>query len=282
MARPNKEGLDYFPLDCKLDDKVYMVEVELGLEGFALFIKLLMKIYNENYYIEWTDRKAKIFAKQNNTNMDVINSLINICFSEDLLNKKLYKKYKILTSNGIQKRYFHSIRNRKDIYVIKEYLIDGISNYLDNLDNVNLNSINSVINPVNDEHNQHSIVKDSIVNNSKEKERYMEVVFLTQDEYKKLIEEIGEPSTKEYVKDLSLYIQSKGKKYKSHYATILAWYRKDEKQGKVRRPQDDESQPKYIPKELSKLTPEQIERNRQNITKSKKQFLDIMGKKGND
>ena len=168
MARPNKEGLDYFPVDCKMDDKVYMVEVELGLEGFALFIKLLMKIYNENYYIEWTERKAKIFARQNNTTIDIINTLINICSNEGLFNKRLYKKYQILTSNGIQKRYFHSIKNRKNIYVINEYLVNGISNYLDSLVNVDINSINDNINLINNKHNPHSIVKDSIVKKSKE------------------------------------------------------------------------------------------------------------------
>ena len=169
MARPNKEGLDYFPIDCKMDDKVYMVEVELGLEGFALFVKLLMKIYNENYYIEWTERKAKIFAKQNNTDINNVNTLINVCFNENLLNKKLYKKYQILTSNGIQKRYFHSIKNRKDISVIKEYLINGISNYLDNSDNVNIKSINDDIKVIKVKHNTHSKVKDSIAKKRKEK-----------------------------------------------------------------------------------------------------------------
>ncbi len=62
LGRLTKEGLDYFSLDCKLDDKIYMVEVELGLEGFALFIKLLMKVYDEGYYLKWDDRTAKIFC----------------------------------------------------------------------------------------------------------------------------------------------------------------------------------------------------------------------------
>jgi len=70
---------------------------------------------------------------------------------------------------------------------------------------------------------------DKNVNNGKKK--YMDTVFLTDDEYKKLIEELGESLTKEYIKDLSLYIQSKGKKYKSHYATILTWNRNDIKKG---------------------------------------------------
>ena len=231
MARPNKDGLDYFPLDCKTDDKVYMVEVELGLEGFALFIKLLMKIYGENYFIKWDERKAKIFAKQNNTTINIVNTLINICLYENLLDKKMYKKYQILTSNGIQKRYFHSIKARKDIQVIKEYLINGIENYLDNVVNVNINSINDDINSINDKHNEHSKVKYSKEENSKEKKEYMDVVFLTEIEYNKLVEELGESLTKEYIKDLSLYIQSKGKKYKSHYATILTWNRNDIKKG---------------------------------------------------
>ncbi|MBA7533863.1 hypothetical protein ES705_26109 [subsurface metagenome] len=78
---------------------------------------------------------------------------------------------------------------------------------------------------------------DNELNNDKKKEckrEYMDAVFLTKDEYKKLTEEIGEKLTQEYIKDLSLYIRSKGKKYKSHYATILTWHRKDIKEGKNR------------------------------------------------
>jgi len=210
-----------------VDDKIYMVEVELGLEGFALFIKLLMKIYSESYYIEWTERKAKIFARQNNSNIDVINKLINVCINENIFNKKIYKKYHILTSNGIQKRYFEAIKRRKEIYVIKEYLINGIEKYI----NSNKYPINVYINSLNDDNNPQSKVKESIVEENKVKKKYMDTVFLTDDEYKKLIEELGEPLTKEYIKDLSLYIQSKGKKYKSHYATILTWNRNDIKKG---------------------------------------------------
>lgn len=48
-------------------------------------------------------------------------------------------------------------------------------------------------------------------------------VKLTNDEYKKLEEKNLLP----YIEKLSSYIASKGKKYKSHYATILTWSRKD-------------------------------------------------------
>jgi len=48
-------------------------------------------------------------------------------------------------------------------------------------------------------------------------------VKLTEEEYKKLEEKNLLP----YIEKLSAYMKSKGKRYKSHYATILTWSRKD-------------------------------------------------------
>lgn len=50
-------------------------------------------------------------------------------------------------------------------------------------------------------------------------------VKLTDDEYNKLKEQNLLP----YIEKLSSYIASKGKRYKSHYATILNWSRKEKK-----------------------------------------------------
>jgi hypothetical protein len=73
-----------------------------------------------------------------------------------------------------------------------------------------------------------SIGKDIEKENIKEKEKYGEFknVLLTEEEYHKLEESNLLP----YIEKLSSYIASKGKKYKSHYATILTWSRKDKKQ----------------------------------------------------
>ncbi len=53
-----------------------------------------------------------------------------------------------------------------------------------------------------------------------------ENVKLTIDEYKKLIEKIGEKNTNIIIEELSSYIASKGKRYSSHYATLLNWARR--------------------------------------------------------
>jgi hypothetical protein len=55
------------------------------------------------------------------------------------------------------------------------------------------------------------------------KKVYEDVVYLSDVEYDKLLTQFGEEGTKERILKLSLYIKSKGKKYKSHYATILIW-----------------------------------------------------------
>ena len=71
----------------------------------------------------------------------------------------------------------------------------------------------------------HSIDKNSIEENSIDKNIYGEFnnVKLTKEEYHKL----DQANLLPYIEKLSSYIASKGKKYKSHYATILNWSRKD-------------------------------------------------------
>ena len=66
-------------------------------------------------------------------------------------------------------------------------------------------------------------------------------VLLLDEELAKLQENI--PSYQGLIEDLSTYMESTGKKYKSHYATILAWARKDAKSPK--RPNKHDPEPDY-------------------------------------
>ena len=61
----------------------------------------------------------------------------------------------------------------------------------------------------------------------KEKERFLEFVFLTTGEHQKLVSQFGAKTTAEKITALNDYIGSKGKRYVSHYHTILTWARKD-------------------------------------------------------
>lgn len=63
-------------------------------------------------------------------------------------------------------------------------------------------------------------------------------VKLTEEEFKKL-EERYPNYFNEYIETLDNYIEQKGKRYKSHYATLLNWIKRDIKEGKLK------DQPKY-------------------------------------
>ena len=62
----------------------------------------------------------------------------------------------------------------------------------------------------------------------KEKFGEFENVLLSVDELQKLKSKLG-AETESYIERLSSYIASSGKRYKSHYATILSWTQKDTK-----------------------------------------------------
>ena len=72
--------------------------------------------------------------------------------------------------------------------------------------------------------------KNNKENNNKEKFLKLwelENVKLTEEEKNKLLENYWELKTFEFIEKLSLYIWSKWDKYKSHYAVILTWIRKE-------------------------------------------------------
>ena len=77
---------------------------------------------------------------------------------------------------------------------------------------------------------------------SKKKFGCLDNVLLTQDEYVKLSERFPN-DLDDRIEKLSLYVESTGKKYKSHYATIIMWAKKDEpKQATSRLSEIEETQ----------------------------------------
>lgn len=170
MARPQKIGVEYFPLDVDIDqdDKVAMIEALHGLIGFSIVIKLLMKIYKEGYYCEWTEREQILFSRRVSVDIKEVNAIINDCVKWGMFDEGTYTKHQILTSKGIQARYFEIVKRRKEVEVVDEFLLIG-QNHLNNYKNivtVDINGINVNINQVNDDISTQSKVKESKVNES--------------------------------------------------------------------------------------------------------------------
>lgn len=73
--------------------------------------------------------------------------------------------------------------------------------------------------------------KETIKQDIKE---YGESVRMTEIEYGKLVERFGKLLADKYIEKVDLYIQSTGKKYKSHYSTVISWLNRDiEKDPKI-------------------------------------------------
>lgn len=167
MARPIEEGLDYFPLDVNTDEKLDLIEAEFGLNGFAVIIKLYQWIYARGYYCKWTEEVALLFARKRcGVGGNVVSEIIAAAIKRDIFNKVLYEKYQILTSRGLQKRYFEAIARRVKINVIKQYLLVSVADFKDN---VSKNWVLVDINGANVNRNKQRKVKESKGEESREK-----------------------------------------------------------------------------------------------------------------
>ncbi|MGN0477432.1 MAG: DUF4373 domain-containing protein [Ruminococcus sp.] len=165
MARPIKNGLDYFPMDVVCNDKIELIEAEFGLTGFAIVVKLFQKIYGEHgYYCEWTDEVALLFGKKNGLGGNVVSEIVGASIKRGIFDKDLFEKYGILTSVGVQKRYFEAVNRRKQVEVKEEYLLISYTQFSDN---VSKNSVNVDINSENVCNNPQRKVKESKEKKSK-------------------------------------------------------------------------------------------------------------------
>lgn len=119
-----KVGLDYFPLDVRMDDKIGLIEAEFGLIGFAVVVKLYQKIYGQQgYYCEWTPEVALLFSKEIGTGHNVVSEIVKSAVRRGIFDPSMYEKYHILTSRGIQKRYIEASGRRKVVNIEKRYLL---------------------------------------------------------------------------------------------------------------------------------------------------------------
>lgn len=127
MARPQKEGLDYFPLDVDIDqdDKIALIEARYGIVGFGVVIRLFMKVYKRSYFYEWTEKEQLLFSRRVNVDIKVINEIIKDCLKWEIFDKSMYEKHRVLTSRGIQRRYLKAADRRQSVQIRSAHILLG-------------------------------------------------------------------------------------------------------------------------------------------------------------
>ena len=147
MARPNKEGLDYFPFDVDFfsDEKIGSISGEFGIKGEITAIKLLCAIYRNGYFILWNDAlKMSLLRGLPGISLELLEQIVTRLVRWGFFEQTLFSTVSVLTSKGIQERYFKAIKRRKDSSNYP-YLLVNVDN---NKVNVSNNDINVDTNPI--------------------------------------------------------------------------------------------------------------------------------------
>lgn len=237
-------------MDVEMDDKVELIEAKHGITGFGILVKLYQRIYKEGYFLKWNEETMLLFSKRVNVDINKVNDVINDCLRYQIFNEKLHKSYQILTSPGIQKRYLQAIDRRKDIELIKNYIIVDINGL-----NVNINWINvgnntqskvkeSKVKEIRGKKYQPPICEDDLTDELKEKEptiyklgtillnqcvEVMQMKYpISLEQLRTLVKRFGASEVNTIIKDM----ENKGIKYLNQhgqytYLTAEKWLRKN-------------------------------------------------------
>ncbi len=163
MARPIKQGLEYFPVDVNFfeDIKVRRIKKHCGIQSIPILIGILCSIYrDEGYYVGINEDLTFLIAEQFGVSEGAVEDTVRKAVSVEFFDPEMFHKYNILTSRGIQNRYFKAVSdcNRKSVKVTGDFLLVEVSSAI--------NVINSPINSINYPDNPQSKEKES-----KEKKR---------------------------------------------------------------------------------------------------------------
>lgn len=126
-GRPKKQGLDYFPLDVDFfnDEKIEFVSARFGIKGEIIAIRLLCKIYRIGYYTEWNDDESTLLAKRAGDGItpSLVSEVVKELVKRGFFDETLLNRFGILTSAGIQRRYFAATSDRSSVDINSDFLL---------------------------------------------------------------------------------------------------------------------------------------------------------------
>lgn len=127
MARPPKSKLDYagwsvdmFDNDTKIDK---LLDAQ-GWSGFGIYFYLCMRAYgSEGYFYKWSYDDCATTARKmgGGIGSGTVKETVGYCLQIGLFDKGLFDRWGIITSKGIQSRYWEVAKSRDKKEVISEF-----------------------------------------------------------------------------------------------------------------------------------------------------------------
>ena len=171
MARPLSRGIEYYPLDVDFlnDIKIRKIMKSCGPNSIAIIILLLGNIYgDEGYFMKWDEDVCFLVADAVGAKEVYVKEVLKKCLQVDLFSSELFEKFKIITSKGIQKRFFEITKRRKRDNLINEYLLVNVTETGVNVTETIVTEAETgvIVSKSTQSKVKESKVKDSVSNNS--------------------------------------------------------------------------------------------------------------------
>jgi len=228
MARPHKRTVDYFPHDTDASDgkTLTIIQSKYGNDGYSFWFKMLQLLgRTPGHYYDFNNPAAWEFllAKTHLSDIEKVKGILETLVVLDAIDAELYAHGVIWCQKFVDRV--------ADAY---NRTVDGAPKRPDFLVNVGNRDVSVPDNRVSTDRNPENItgipqtkLKETKLKGSKYI-LYSEFpnIKMAEDEHQKLLDQFGIEGTRSKVEALSLYIASRGDKYKNHYATILNWERR--------------------------------------------------------
>lgn len=158
MARPQKSGVDYFPMDTDFfgDKKIKLLKAEFGARGLMIVLSTFCRVYSTNgYYASFDKDDALLIAEElgDGITPELVREVVQGSVKRSLFDEGVFNQFGVLTSPGIQRRYIRAVATRDDIPIFEEYWLLNIDDKNDVpkavCNKVTFKSVNSKKIPVN-------------------------------------------------------------------------------------------------------------------------------------
>lgn len=225
------------------------------------YIYLLCAVFREGYAIKYDDDLVCALSLDVGVPEEKVKELVAFFADRGLVDADVLSKYNVLTSHGIQRRFQEIVRSRaskrtisvvenlwilcgqeterfisivpRNCYSENNYSFSEINGSFSE-NNPSFSEINAQIKEkkikekeIKENESDMPLTADSAHMNSSDRKSYgsYENVWLNDTEYEKLHEMYSDADAR--IERLSEYMMTSGRRYASHYATIVSWAKED-------------------------------------------------------